>query len=508
VGKKITDVSIESSTILRLNEDAEKGDYIDIRDLQKVDSSFIEKLIKEDKENEYQKLIENERKKWVLQSDNEKANIKNELEKQIAKLTNEKQSLVDSQEAEKNKAISEEKAAFSDEKNKLELEINSLKGEKANLLLQAQSEKDKLASEKDSLLQQTKADYEKQIAQLKADKNLLTSSQESMKTQIKLETENSYKDQINELKAKIDNLEKQKQLDLANKENEFIKQKQGIIEENNKVLAEKTQECQTLESALETLRRDRISTGVKMIGEGLETWCNNEYKSYANTGFINCTWDKDNAVVKGDEDKGTKADYIFRVYSSDVHRPENELTSVCLDMKSENPGSATKKKNADHYAKLDKDRIKKNCVYALLVSELESDSVNDTPILKVQDYQNMYMVRPAYFISFLSVIQSISLKYKDLINQINKDKRDFEESQKIIEEFNHYKDTYFDKPLETMNKKVSDIVAKSETIRNASESIRNTANEIINTTLVNMKTKFDRFDIQKIARSIDKLEDK
>ena len=34
----------------------------------------------------------------------------------------------------------------------------------------------------------------------------------------------------------------------------------------------------------------------------------------------------------------------------------------------------------------DKDRIKKNCEYALLISELEWDSANDTPIKKVRDY--------------------------------------------------------------------------------------------------------------------------
>ena len=49
--------------------------------------------------------------------------------------------------------------------------------------------------------------------------------------------------------------------------------------------------------------------------------------------------------------------------------------------------SKTKKKNADHYNKLDKDRKKKNCEYALLVSELEWDQPNDLPIKKVKEYE-------------------------------------------------------------------------------------------------------------------------
>ena len=50
---------------------------------------------------------------------------------------------------------------------------------------------------------------------------------------------------------------------------------------------------------------------------------------------------------------------------------ENELlASVCLDMKDENPDSKNKLKNSDHYSALDKNRNKKGCKYAVLVSTL------------------------------------------------------------------------------------------------------------------------------------------
>ena len=38
--------------------------------------------------------------------------------------------------------------------------------------------------------------------------------------------------------------------------------------------------------------------------------------------------------------KGRKADYIFRIYLNEKH--QEELTSICLDMKSENPDFAKK----------------------------------------------------------------------------------------------------------------------------------------------------------------------
>ena len=63
--------------------------------------------------------------------------------------------------------------------------------------------------------------------------------------------------------------------------------------------------------------------------------------------FFNCTWIKDNQVMKDeDEDKGSKADYIFKVFASEEHKENEELTSVCLEMKNENPSSTNKKKNA------------------------------------------------------------------------------------------------------------------------------------------------------------------
>ena len=92
---------------------------------------------------------------------------------------------------------------------------------------------------------------------------------------------------------------------------------------------------------------------------------NTEYENYAQCGFEACSWEKDNLSIKDDGDtKGTKADYIFKVYATKEMRSAELLTSVVCEMKNESPSSTNKKKNADHYAKLDKDRMKKNCEYA------------------------------------------------------------------------------------------------------------------------------------------------
>ena len=88
--------------------------------------------------------------------------------------------------------------------------------------------------------------------------------------------------------------------------------------------------------------------------------------------------DKDNKVLQNeDELKGSKADYIFEIYATEDKKEEDLLTSVCLEMKDENPDSKVKKTNEDYYKQLDLNRKKKNCKYALLVSNLDLSSSND-----------------------------------------------------------------------------------------------------------------------------------
>ncbi len=50
-------------------------------------------------------------------------------------------------------------------------------------------------------------------------------------------------------------------------------------------------------------------------------------------GLFNCTWEKDNKVIRDEnETKGSKADYIFKVYASEAHLDNELLASVCMDI--------------------------------------------------------------------------------------------------------------------------------------------------------------------------------
>lgn len=75
-------------------------------------------------------------------------------------------------------------------------------------------------------------------------------------------------------------------------------------------------------------------------------------------------------------------------------------------MKNEADESKTKKKNVDFLDKLDKDRRKKGCEYAILVSTLESDSelYNQGIVNMSHLYDKMYIIRPQFFIPIITLL--------------------------------------------------------------------------------------------------------
>ena len=234
------------------------------------------------------------------------------------------------------------------------------------------------------------------------------------------------------------------------------------------------------EDRINEILRQKARMNVKQTGEDLEAWCDNEVNSYMQNGFFNCLWLKDNEVIKNDgENKGSKADYIFKIFANEERNSSELITSVCLEMKDENP-----------------DSIKKDCKYAVLVSNLEMDKPNDLPMFKVMEYKDMYVVRPAYLMTFLNMIVSLTLRFKELIIVDKKEKIELQSSLHLIEEFNKLKVTYLDKPLENLEKNINDILKQSETIRMASNKITETCEKTINGYIKDIEEKLNKFDIK------------
>lgn len=147
----------------------------------------------------------------------------------------------------------------------------------------------------------------------------------------------------------------------------------------------------------------KIRQSTKMVGETLEIHCSTQFNQYLRPIMPNAYFEKDNEVVGG-----TKGDFVFRDKSDDGV----EYISVMFEMKNENDETASKHKNEDFFAKLDADRKKKNCEFAVLVSMLEPDSdLYNGGIVDVSyKFDKMYVIRPQFFIPLITLLCQTSRK--------------------------------------------------------------------------------------------------
>ena len=146
----------------------------------------------------------------------------------------------------------------------------------------------------------------------------------------------------------------------------------------------------------------KAKQSTKMLGETLEEHCAIEFEQSLRPYMPNAYFDKDNAVVEN-----TKGDFIFRDFDSG-----EEYISIMFEMKNEADDTKTKKKNEDFFEKLDKDRRKKGCEYAILVSMLESDNeLYNKGIVNVSHrYDKMYVVRPQFFVPIITLLSQAAKK--------------------------------------------------------------------------------------------------
>lgn len=177
---------------------------------------------------------------------------------------------------------------------------------------------------------------------------------------------------------------------------------------------------------IERLRDMKARLSTKMVGETLEQHCETQFNQLRMTAFPRAYFEKDN-----DASDGTKGDFIFR----ECDEAGNEIVSIMFEMKNENDTTATKHKNEDFFKKLDSDRTKKGCEYAILVTLLEPESdLYNTGIVDVSyRYEKMYVIRPQFFIPIITLLRNAalnSLAYKQelaLVRQQNVDVTQFEE---------------------------------------------------------------------------------
>lgn len=180
------------------------------------------------------------------------------------------------------------------------------------------------------------------------------------------------------------------------------------------------------EREIERIQDMKARLSTKMLGESLEQHCEIEFNRLRPTAFPRAYFEKDNEVVEG-----TKGDFVFRDFDEDG----NEIVSIMFEMKNEADDSTHKRTNESHFKKLDADRTKKGCEYAVLVSLLEPENeLYNAGITDVSyRYEKMYVIRPQFFIPLITLLRNAalsSLEYRRelaLVRQQNIDVTNFED---------------------------------------------------------------------------------
>lgn len=199
-----------------------------------------------------------------------------------------------------------------------------------------------------------------------------------------------------ELNAEMDRKVSELNTKIASNEAQRIQAEQNLKEKYELQLSQK-------DETIEFYKDLKARQSTKMVGETLEQHCEIEFNKIRATAFPNAYFEKDN-----DASGGTKGDYIYRESDADGV----EFISVMFEMKNEMDTTASKHRNEDFFAKLDKDRKDKGCEYAVLVSMLEADNeLYNQGIVDVSHrFEKMYVIRPQFFIPMITLLRNAALK--------------------------------------------------------------------------------------------------
>ena len=165
------------------------------------------------------------------------------------------------------------------------------------------------------------------------------------------------------------------------------------------------------DDTIDRLKDMKAKLSTKMVGETLEQHCEIEFNKIRAAAFPNADFGKDN-----DASGGSKGDFIFR----ESDESGTEFVSIMFEMKNELDEGANKKKNEDFFKKLDEDRKKKGCEYAVLVSLLEPESelYNGGIVDVSHHYPRMYVIRPQFFIPIITLIRNEAFKTLKLKSEL------------------------------------------------------------------------------------------
>ena len=303
---------------------------------------------------------------------------------------------------------------------------------------------ERLQKENDLAISKAVAEKDKKISELRMNIQQLENDAEKNRQNTELAVTKAVsetKDEYNKLLAeKGSELEqKKREIEKLNAQSEREKLERELAVKNAVSEVEKERDTQKAEYEAELKKQKELTDyykdlkarqSTKMVGETLEQHCEQEFNKLRSL-FRGVYFEKDNDVVDG-----TKGDYIYRETDNDGI----EIISIMFEMKNEMETTAVKHKNESFFKKLDEDRKKKKCEYAVLVSMLESDSdfYNQGIVDVSYKYEKMYVIRPQFFIPMITILRNAalnSMEYKKQVENMKNQEIDITNFEEKIENF-------------------------------------------------------------------------
>lgn len=319
-------------------------------------------------------------------------------------------------------------------KNGVESALEKLKGEKEAEITELKNKLQNIESQKQNELALALAQKDQMIATLNS-----KIEQNDSKLQLALSEERN--------KAQQTALEKDMEISRLRSDVELEKREAKIHE--TALVKQHEEQIRMKQEQIDYYKDLKTKMSTKMIGETLEIHCSTLFNQMLRPVMPSAYFEKDNDVSDG-----TKGDFIFRDFDG-----ETEYVSIMFEMKNEMDTTATKHKNEDFFKKLDDDRKKKNCEFAVLVSLLESESeLYNGGIVDVSyRYDKMYVIRPQFFIPLITLLVQTSKKSLDYKRQLilaQSKEVDVTNFESKIEDFK----TKFGRHYELASKKFGDAI--------------------------------------------------
>lgn len=394
-----------------------------------IDESNYDSIVKQIRDHEFYDELKKRETEY-----NEKLELQKEL---VTKdLMGKATVKLNEQKAEIESLKNQLKLVEKEHENELNLKTSSLKEEINTLNATRQGEIDKITASKDIEISELKSKANATVLDLKSKIEVLNQQVKNGDTEKELAVNKA-----------ISELKETKDLEINKAKNELEIYKSEMANKFDSMKDSYEQQLSAKQELVDYYKDFKTKMSTKMIGESLEQHCANEFNKNRMGMFRNAYFEKDNEVVEG-----SKGDFVFRDFDEDGV----EIISIMFEMKNEADTTSTKHKNEDFFDKLDKDRNRKKCEYAVLVSLLESDSelYNEGIVDVSYRYPKMYVIRPQFFIPLITLLRNAALNATEYKKQLLIEKNNNLDIAHFEENMENFK-VAFGKNFETASKKFS-----------------------------------------------------